>query len=92
MKAKNLTGRNVAIKIRENDWTTVTRARTIDDQTNEAATIAATAGELLRENAPERPVRLLGVRLASLEGGAEEAAEAVEAASDEERSQLGLDV
>ena len=93
LKAKRLTGQTIAIKIRQNDWTTTTRARTIEQQTNEAAKIAATAGELLRENAPERPVRLLGVRLASLEGaGGEEAAQAAETASDEERPQLGLDV
>ena len=107
LKAKHLTGRTVAIKIRQNDWTTTTRARTIEEQTNEAATIAATAGELLRENAPERPVRLLGVRLASLEGaggeknGDEDAASgdegddpapSTETAGDEKRPQLGLDV
>ena len=98
LKAKNQAGRTVAIKIRQNDWTTTTRARTIEEQTNEAAAIAATAGELLRENAPERPVRLLGVRLASLEHGGEEEAEDAEAvdsggpAVDEDRPQLGLDV
>lgn len=94
LKAKHLTGQTIAIKIRQNDWTTITRARTVDEQTNEAATIAATAGELLRENVPERPVRLLGVRLASLAatGEAEDAEGPAPPAVDEARPQLGLDV
>jgi hypothetical protein len=32
--------------------------------TNDVETIAAVAMQLLRDNAPERPVRLLGVRVA----------------------------
>jgi len=57
-------GRTIAIKVRLDDWTTVTRARTIGAATNDGATVARIALELLREYAPARPVRLLGVRLA----------------------------
>jgi DNA polymerase-4 len=57
-------GRTIAIKVRLDDWTTVTRARTIAEPTNDPATVAEVAVDLLREYAPPRPVRLLGVRLA----------------------------
>ncbi len=63
---RNVRGRTVAIKVRQDDFSTLTRARTIAEYTNDAATIATIAVELLRENRPERPVRLLGVRLAGL--------------------------
>jgi len=54
-------GRTVRIKVRLDDWTTVTRARTLPHEVSEAEAIAETAVELLREYAPPRPVRLLGV-------------------------------
>jgi DNA polymerase IV len=58
-------GRTIAIKVRLDDFTTITRARTIAAPTNDHATVAGVALELLREYAPRRPVRLLGVRVAS---------------------------
>jgi DNA polymerase IV len=63
-------GRTIAIKVRLDDWTTVTRARTISAPTNDAGIVGTVALELLREYAPARPVRLLGVRVASLDHGA----------------------
>lgn len=60
-------GRNVAIKVRLSDFTTVTRARTIAAPTNDPQTVGRVAVELLRDYAPPRPVRLLGVRLAAFE-------------------------
>jgi DNA polymerase IV len=60
-------GRNIAIKVRLSDFTTVTRARTIAAATNDAEVVSRVALELLREYAPARPVRLLGVRVASFE-------------------------
>jgi DNA polymerase IV len=65
-------GRTIAIKVRLDDWTTVTRARSIDAYINDEATIIAVALELFREYAPPRPVRLLGVRVAGFEGVEEE--------------------
>ncbi|MDP1849567.1 MAG: DNA polymerase IV [Solirubrobacteraceae bacterium] len=62
-------GRNVAIKVRLSDFTTVTRARMIAEATNDPAVVSGVALELLREYAPARPVRLLGVRVASFERG-----------------------
>jgi DNA polymerase IV len=64
---RGLAGRTIAIKVRLDDWTTVTRAHTIHRATNDPATIAAEARELLRAYAPPRPVRLLGVRVSSFE-------------------------
>jgi len=59
-------GRTIAIKVRLDDWTTVTRARTVAEPTCDAQLISAVALELLREYAPARAVRLLGVRVAGL--------------------------
>jgi DNA polymerase-4 len=60
-------GRTIAIKVRLDDWTTVTRARTVEEPTSDVATVIDVAVELLRAYAPARPVRLLGVRLAGFE-------------------------
>jgi DNA polymerase-4 len=60
-------GRTIAIKVRLDDWTTVTRARSVEAATNETAQVTDVALELLRAYAPPRAVRLLGVRLASFE-------------------------
>jgi DNA polymerase IV len=60
-------GRTIAIKVRLSDFTTVTRARTIPQATNGLDVIGAIAIELLREYAPPKPVRLLGVRVAGFE-------------------------
>jgi DNA polymerase-4 len=62
---RDLAGRNVAIKVRLDDWTTYTRARTLDAPTADAGTIASVAASLLDANPPARPVRLLGVRVGS---------------------------
>jgi DNA polymerase IV len=68
-------GRTIAIKVRLSDFTTVTRARTIAQATNAMEVVGAVALELLREYAPPRPVRLLGVRVASFEAETERAAD-----------------
>jgi DNA polymerase-4 len=64
---RSVRGRTIAIKVRLDDFSTLTRARTIAEFTNDPETIAKVALNLLRENRPDRPVRLLGVRLASFE-------------------------
>ena len=69
MHKQDRRGRTIAIKVRLDDWTTVTRAKTIPAPTNDAAVVTSVALDLLREYAPSRPVRLLGVRLASLDHG-----------------------
>jgi DNA polymerase-4 len=67
LQRRSRRGRTIAIKVRLDDWTTVTRARTVDGPTNDAALVIETAIELLRAYAPARPVRLLGVRIAGFE-------------------------
>ncbi len=68
-------GRTIAIKVRLDDWTTVTRAHTLPAPTRDPELVAEHALRLLAEYAPARPVRLLGVRVAGLhsdrEGGPE---------------------
>jgi DNA polymerase-4 len=59
-------GRTIGIKIRLDDFTTVTRARTLPEPTSELEVVGAVALRLLEEYSPPRPVRLLGVRVAGL--------------------------
>lgn len=59
-------GRTIGIKVRLDDFSTVTRARTLPVPTSDPATVAGVALALLDEYAPKRPVRLLGVRVAGL--------------------------
>ncbi|MDQ3631660.1 MAG: DNA polymerase IV, partial [Actinomycetota bacterium] len=66
------TGRTIAIKVRMDDWTTVTRARTVGEPTNDVEVVDHVARRLLREYAPPRPVRLLGVRMAAFAGEPED--------------------
>ena len=67
-------GRTIGIKIRLDDFSTHTRARTLPAAVNDAARVGEVARELLREFAPPRPVRLLGVRVAGFEPAAQDAA------------------
>jgi DNA polymerase IV len=73
LRARGRRGRTIAIKVRLNDWTTVTRARTVEAPTNDPALVTDVALELLRAYAPPKPVRLLGVRLAGFEDAEPEA-------------------
>jgi DNA polymerase IV len=75
---RGIAGRTIGIKVRLDDWTTVTRVHTVEAPTNDAAVIAATARGLLRAYAPPRPVRLLGVRVASFAERSEEQADEAE--------------
>jgi DNA polymerase IV len=78
LQARGKRGRTIGIKVRLDDWTNATRARTIEAPTNDVETVTGVALELLRAYAPPRPVRLLGVRLA---GFAEEGGDVAPAAS-----------
>ena len=62
-------GRTIGIKVRLDNFSTITRARTIEEPTREPTRVRAVALELLRRYSPPRPVRLLGVRVAGLESG-----------------------
>ena len=61
-------GRTIGIKVRLDDFTTVTRAHSVPEPTCDEQVVCAHALRLLREYAPQRPVRLLGVRVAGLAG------------------------
>ena len=76
-------GRNIAIKVRLDDFSTFTRATTIAEATNDAGTVTPIAIELLRAFAAPRPVRLLGVRVAGLD-------EVAQTAPERDDSQLAL--
>jgi DNA polymerase-4 len=93
-------GRTIGIKIRLDDFSTVTRARTLDEPTCDVERVTEVALMLLREYAPARPVRLLGVRVAGLAGvGAGSPGEpegavgySIAAARSESKDQLALPV
>ena len=60
-------GRTIGIKIRLDDFSTHTRARTLAEPVSSADRVLPVAMDLLRRFAAPRPVRLLGVRVAGLE-------------------------
>lgn len=65
LRSRELAGRTIGIKVRLDDWTNVTRAHTLDERTNDPEVVTPIALDLLRAYSPPRPVRLLGVRVAS---------------------------
>jgi DNA polymerase IV len=76
LAARGRRGRTVGIKVRLDDFTTVTRARTIAEATCEQSVVRDLALQLLADYAPARPVRLLGVRVAGLTSDEDTAGEA----------------
>ncbi len=67
LRKRGIAGRTIGIKVRTEDFATYTRDRSIKEFTNDPRTIRTVALDLLRENLPSRPVRLLGVRIAKFE-------------------------
>jgi DNA polymerase-4 len=67
LAAQARAGRTVGIKIRLDDFSTHTRARTLAEPVSAADRVGPVALELLRRFAAQRPLRLLGVRVAGLE-------------------------
>jgi DNA polymerase-4 len=60
-------GRTIGIKIRYDDFSIITRARSLPAPANELDTVWEVALDLLRRLEPPRPVRLIGVRVAGLD-------------------------
>jgi DNA polymerase-4 len=85
LRKKELEGRSIGIKVRLDDWTNITRSQSVESPTNDPEVVWPIALDLLRAYDPPRPVRLLGVRLASFVGEEAEAADA-----EEEEPQLRL--
>ena len=77
-------GRTIGIKVRLDDFSTHTRARTLAEPVASAERVGPIARDLLRRFAAPRPVRLLGVRVAGLETGGD--------ASDSAAAQLAFAV
>lgn len=88
LRKGELEGRTIGIKVRLDDWTNVTRSHTLENPTNDPAVVGPVALDLLRAYDPRRPVRLLGVRVASFGGGGE--AEAAEPEPTDGQLRLGL--
>ena len=65
-------GRTIGIKVRLNDFSTHTRARSLAEPMNDVTTVRSVAADLLRQFDPPRPVRLIGVRVAGLDAPHEE--------------------
>ena len=66
LKRHRYVGRTIGIKLRYDDFKTVTRDLTIDEPTQDAGTIRHAAGLCLKRVPLERRIRLLGVRVGSL--------------------------
>ena len=66
LRRKRYAGRTIGIKLRFDDFRTVTRDQTIAAPTDDAAAIRRAAGECLKRVDLARRIRLLGVRVGSL--------------------------
>lgn len=73
---KGYRGRTIGIKLRYDDFRTVTRDLSLVEATADAATIRRAAGECLRRVPLEQRLRLLGVRVGTLSPALAETAEA----------------
>ncbi|MBK4737060.1 DNA polymerase IV [Noviherbaspirillum pedocola] len=66
LRRKGYVGRTIGIKLRYEDFRTVTRDLSLPDATDDAVTIRRAAGECLRRVPLQLRLRLLGVRVGSL--------------------------
>jgi DNA polymerase-4 len=73
LQRRHYVGRTVGLKLRFEDFRTVTRARTLDAPTDDARAIRLAAGTCLKRVELDRRIRLLGVRVDSLSHAKESA-------------------
>lgn len=66
LERKGYVGRTIGLKLRYDNFRTVTRDVTLDHYTGDAAEIRRAAGECLKRVALDRRLRLLGVRVGTL--------------------------
>jgi DNA polymerase-4 len=66
LQRKGYVGRTIGLKLRYDNFKTVTRDRTIPQPTQDAKTIRRAASECLKRVPLERRIRLLGVRISGL--------------------------
>ena len=67
LERKGLAGRTIGIKVRLADWTTKTRAHSIEAATRDPHRIRQIARDLLEREGITAPVRLIGVRCAGFD-------------------------
>jgi DNA polymerase-4 len=66
LRGGGFVGRTVAIKVRFDDFRTLSRSRTLPSPTDVSREVYATAWSLFEALAPSQPIRLLGVRVEQL--------------------------
>ena len=66
LRRKGYVGRTIGLKLRYDDFKTVTRDQTIAEPTQDARAIRRAAGECLKRVPLDRRIRLLGVRVGAL--------------------------
>jgi DNA polymerase-4 len=66
LERKGVVGKTIGLKLRYDNFKTVTRDRTLDAPTGDAAAIRRAAGECLKRVPLDRRIRLLGVRVGAL--------------------------
>ncbi len=71
LRRKGYRGRSVGIKLRYDNFRTLTRDRTLEAHTDDARAIRRAAGECLKRAPLERRLRLLGVRVGTLVAASE---------------------
>ncbi len=81
LQRKGYVGRTIGIKLRFDDFRTVTRDQTLQEATADTAVIRRAAGECLKRVDLKRRLRLLGVRAGSLQKAVRSAATTTAAAS-----------
>ena len=67
LRRKGYAGKTIGLKLRYDDFRTVTRDRTLDTPTQDMRVIRRAAGECLKHVSLDRKIRLLGVRASALE-------------------------
>jgi DNA polymerase-4 len=72
LRDQNLHARTLQLKLRYSDFTTITRARTLDDPTSVDSEVFAAVRELFRANWNHNAVRLLGVHAAHFDDESEQ--------------------
>lgn len=66
LKRKGYVGKTIGLKLRYDNFKTLTRDRTLDEPTGDAGAIRRAAGECLKRVPLDRRIRLLGVRVGAL--------------------------
>ena len=66
LRRKRYVGKTIGVKLRFDDFRTVTRAKTLAAPTDDAAVIRRAAGECVKRVELSRRIRLLGVRVGAL--------------------------